>query len=113
MSLITCLNVLISLAKHGEIKTLSSMKDADYDLILVESFIPNDLRGMHGIVHIRPLENQGLFDPKLLVECSKELSTKYEVGTIFKIRAKITSRQGGKPFIYSRYSWPYEVVKRP
>ncbi len=45
------------------------------------------------------------------VECSKKLSTDYPVGTHFKIKTKITDREGGKAFAYSHYSWSFEVLK--
>ncbi|WP_345189549.1 hypothetical protein [Algibacter agarivorans] len=45
------------------------------------------------------------------VRCSKELSTYYLVGTKFRIKAKITSKEGGKLFAHSHYTWSYEVLK--
>jgi hypothetical protein len=47
----------------------------------------------------------------MFVECSKELSTNYPVGTRFRIKAKITTRHSGTPFIYSSYRWEHEVLK--
>lgn len=47
----------------------------------------------------------------MFVECSKALSEDYPIGTKFRIKAKITSKLGGAHFIYSHYSWPYEVLK--
>ena len=35
----------------------------------------------------------------------------YPVGTKFRIHAKETNREGGKPFLYSHFDWPFEVVK--
>jgi hypothetical protein len=70
----------------------------DYSEIIVESFIPDNTSGLHGIVHIHPLENQNPFLPNMHVECAKELSNDYPLGTKFRIQAKITSRNGGKPF---------------
>jgi len=82
-----------------------------YNYIIVESFIINDTSGRHGLVHIRPLPLQDPYSEFMFVECSKELSINYPVGTRFRIRAKITSKEGGTPFIYSYYKWPYEVLK--
>ena len=81
-----------------------------YDFIIVESFIPKDSSGRHGLVHIRPLPLQDPYHETMFVECSKELSTSYPIGTRFRIKAKITSKHGGTPFIYSSYRWEYEVL---
>jgi hypothetical protein len=87
------------------------MKEADYDYIIVESFVPNVLTGHHGLVHIRPVANQEPYQIDMLVECNKDLVNDYPIGTKFRIKAKITSKQGGKPFVYSHYKWNYEVLK--
>jgi hypothetical protein len=87
------------------------MKIQEYDFIIIESFIPVDNTARHGIVHLRPIPGQGLFQPSMFVECSKHLSSDYPVGTKFRIKAKITQREGGTPFIYSHYLWTYEVLK--
>jgi len=82
----------------------------NYHKIEVESFIPTDLRGKHGHIHIRPTHDQGEFKKLMLVECSKKLSKEYPLGTKFRIKAKVTSREGGTPFIYSNYRWEFEVI---
>ncbi|MDI1318094.1 hypothetical protein [Flavobacterium sp.] len=87
------------------------MKNQEYKEIIVESFIINNSSGKHGLIHIRPLPNQFPFEEHMLVECSKVLITDFPVGTKFSIKAKITSREGGKEFIYSHYSWSYKVLK--
>jgi hypothetical protein len=87
------------------------MKTNEYDLIIVESYIPRNTSGLHGPIHIRPLSNQEPFKTTMHVECSKDLSYGYPVGTKFRIRAKITQREKGTKFIYSHYSWKYEVLK--
>lgn len=83
----------------------------NYDIIIVESFIPTNTSGRHGNIHIRLLPGQEPFLQTMFVECSKDLITDYPVGTKFRIKAKITSKEGGTPFIYSYYGWSYEVVK--
>lgn len=80
-----------------------------YQLIVVESFLPESTAGRHGPVHIRPALGQP-FPRHLFVACSKDLMTKYPVGTRFKIKAKLTDREG-TPFIYSHHGWKYEVLK--
>lgn len=79
-----------------------------YQDIIVESYIPEKASGLHGKVHIRPVAGQG-FD-NLHVECSKSLSEDFPVGSKFKIKAKLTDREGGKPFLYSYYRWKYEIL---
>jgi len=86
-------------------------KEPNYLEIKVESFIPTKTSGLHGRIHIRPLPGQHPFLPEMRVECSKDLSNNYEVGTKFIIKGKITSRDGGSEFIYSSYRWPYIVLK--
>jgi hypothetical protein len=87
------------------------MKQSDYDYIIVESFIPSNTSGRHGQIHIRPVSGQDPYQKDLFVECSKALSSNYPVGTKFRIKAKLTRRKGGKEFIYSNYTWSYEVLK--
>lgn len=87
------------------------MKPTEYDHIIVESYCPKNTSGLHGPVHIRPIPNQEPYHFTLHVQCSKALSEDYPVGTKFRIKAKLTQRENGGEFIYSRYSWPYEVLK--
>ena len=80
-----------------------------YQFILVESYIPVRSSGLHGKIHIRPIDGQG-YPTEMHVECSKKLSRDYPVGTRFKIKAKITDREGSGDFLYSYFGWPYEVI---
>lgn len=86
------------------------MSKNDYTEIIVESFVPDNLRNKHGEVHIRPVTDQNEFKRNLFVQCSKTLSDDYPVGTKFRIRAKLTNREG-TPFITSHYTWPYIVLE--
>ena len=81
-------------------------------MIKVESYYESG-SGLHGNVHIRPLPGQSPFKTTMRVECSKVLMDpkSYKVGTKFLIRAKITNRLGGTPFIYSNYTWPFKVIQ--
>jgi hypothetical protein len=86
----------------------------EYKIITVESFEPDKTSGRHGKVHIRPIAGQGTYLPEMNVSCSKELSEKteiYPVGSKFKISAKITSRNGGREYIYTHPSW--DVIELP
>jgi hypothetical protein len=86
-------------------------KSGLYRTVIVESFIPNDISGKHGLVHIRPVSGQ-IFQPTLLVECSKRLmdTGRYPLGTKFKLQAKLTDRLGGTPFLYSYHGDPDAIV---
>ena len=87
------------------------MNEKDYSYIIVESFYPVKTAGLHGPIHIRPIKDQEPFLHTMFVECSKDLPDNYPVGTRFRIKAKIVNKIGQRSFIYSHYSWPYEVLK--
>ncbi|WP_316016070.1 hypothetical protein [Roseobacter sp. HKCCA0434] len=80
-----------------------------YSWVEVESYVPSRTSGLHGKVHIRPCEGQG-YPTDLHVECSKKLSKDYPVGTRFRIRAKLTDREGSGDFLYSYFGWKFEVL---
>jgi hypothetical protein len=86
-------------------------RDSRYFDVVVESFRPKERSGLHGELHVRPVAGQR-FGSHLFVECSKVLSDpkKYPVGTKFKIRAKLTDREGGGEFLYSFYGWKPQVL---
>lgn len=90
-------------------------KDERYVEIIVESFIPAFTAGRHGEVHIRPIPGQDPYTVDMYVACSDKLidTSVYNIGTRFKILAKITDREDGVPYIYSHYKWPFEVVFSP
>lgn len=85
-------------------------QDNSYEMVLVESYIPDDPSGKHGKVHIRPVAGHK-YPASLQVECSKKLSGDYPVGTKFLLQAKLTDRESGGEYLYSSYRWKYEVVK--
>jgi hypothetical protein len=89
-------------------------RDEPYVYVIVESYYPASTAGLHGPVHIRPVEGQP-FPTHLHVECSKTLSNprRYPVGSTFKIRAKLTDKLGRGEFLYSYFGWHYEVVGKP
>jgi hypothetical protein len=84
-------------------------KTEPYRWIVVESYYPDNTSGLHGPIHIRPVEGQG-YSTSLHVECSKSLSYSYPVGTRFRIRAKLTDREGSGDFLYSYFGWRYDVL---
>ena len=65
---------------------------------------------LHGEAHMRPAPGQ-LYRQSLKVECAKRLTRDYPVGTRFKIRVKLTDREGEGEYLYSYFGWPVEVVK--
>ncbi|MBR0551052.1 hypothetical protein [Stakelama marina] len=87
-------------------------KDHPYISIVAESFIPAGMSGRHGKVHMRPAPGQ-VFGPDIAIECSKTLTTKYPVGTRFRMRVKLTDREGGGEFLYSYHGWKVDVLGCP
>ena len=89
-------------------------RNEPYFDVIVESYRPASTAGLHGPIHIRPIEGQS-FPTHLRVECSMELvdPAKYPVGTRFKIRAKLTDRLGSGEFLYSYFGWVPEVIGKP
>ena len=84
--------------------------DEPYLTVDVESYISANTSGLHRRVHIRPLPSQELPED-MHVACSKILTRDYPVGTAFRLRAKLTDREGGHPFLNSSYRWPITVIK--
>lgn len=60
-------------------------------------------------VRAHALRGQGVATDRK-VECSEGMRLSHPVGTFFKVKCKITDREGGAPFLYRHYNWPYEVV---
>jgi len=85
-------------------------KDNSYVYVVVESYKPESTSGLHGEIHIRPVEGEKYLQ-SLNVECSKKLSKDYPIGAKFRIKAKLTDREGYGEYLYSHYSWPFEVIK--
>jgi hypothetical protein len=60
-------------------------------------------------IRARPLAGQG-FSRNMHVECSARMREAHPVGTIFIVQAQLTSKEGGTPFLYTSWQWPYDVV---
>jgi hypothetical protein len=86
------------------------ISDEPYRHFIVESYYPPSTAGLHGPIHIRPIAGQGV-PTDIHVRCSKSLSSDYKVGTRFRIRAKLTDKEGSKPFLHSHHNWTYEVLE--
>jgi hypothetical protein len=89
-------------------------RNEPYFDVIVESYRPVSTAGLHGPIHIRPIEGK-CFPTHLHVECSKDLvdTAKYLVGTRFEIKAKLTNRLGSGEFLYSYFGWAPEVLGQP
>jgi len=81
---------------------------SQYTQIIVETYSGRK-PGKSSLIHVRPIAGQ-IYPTTMDVECSRPMRKEYPVGTKFRIYAKEMSREGGKPFLYTRYDWPYEVV---
>lgn len=75
------------------------------------------LRGPVVVWHLKGSEQELLqivrgqpFPVTMDVECSRTMRKLYPVGTRFCIYAKEASREAGKPFLYSHFDWPFEVI---
>ena len=87
-------------------------QDNPYEYIVVETYYPASTAGLHGPVHVRPIPGEA-YTAHLQVECSKSLIRDYEVGTRFRLRVKLTDREGGGEFLYSYFGWKYQVLGKP
>ena len=79
--------------------------------IVVETYAETG-GGLHGDRHVRPVDGQG-YPQGTRVRCSKPMRFGHPLGTKFLIYAKLTDREGGRPFLSSHHSWDYEVVSVP
>jgi len=66
-------------------------------------------RGAHGSVRARPIDGE-FYSTAMNVECSRDMRKRFPVGTKFRIFAKEVDREDGPSFLYTHFSWPYEVV---
>jgi hypothetical protein len=78
--------------------------------VIVESYKQKNTSGLRGAIYIKPIAGQEPFTGDMHLSCSKVLCTDYQVKTKFIIKAKITSKEVGKSFDYSHYSWPYVLL---
>jgi hypothetical protein len=86
-----------------------AMPQEGYSWVQVESYIADRTSSLHGTVHIRPVPGEA-FPTSLRVECSKSMGRDYPVGTRFRIWAKLTDKEGGRPFLYTSWRWKFEVL---
>jgi|GEM_PF-194629 len=89
---------------HPEMSTNS------YHTVFIETY-PFSGSGSRHSVRARPLAGQG-YSTSMNVECSSKMREKHPVGTVFRISATLTNREGGTPFLFSHHSWRYSIVPR-
>lgn len=82
--------------------------DAEYRYYIVKTFHHTG-GGTSNPIEACPIAGQGL-DTSMRVECSEHMRNSHPVGTLFKIRAKVTDRKGGRKFLYTNYRWDYHVL---
>jgi hypothetical protein len=82
-----------------------------YVSVVVESYSTGHKSGLHGPVHVRPVAGQG-YPTDMHVECPRRMKDPavHKVGTRFRIQAKVTDKEGGKPFLYTSWQWKYDVL---
>ncbi|HDY7704197.1 TPA: hypothetical protein RQK06_004284 [Vibrio vulnificus] len=99
--------------------------EQSYYELWFESFTLQSISGHRSSVQLRLIQSQSLPDEitnecalrgsnpfELLTEFSKKLFHDYPVGTKFKLKAKLTDREGEGMFLYSYYRWaPIEILK--
>ena len=78
-----------------------------YVNVVVETYYDTDPSRS---IRVRPIPGQ-VFPPTINVECSRAMRMQHPVGTRFRIRAKLTDKEGGRPFLYTRYSWRFDLVR--
>lgn len=81
---------------------------SSYSQVVVEAYYAVK-GGKSSRIHVRPAADQA-YQQTMDVECSRTMRKAYPVGTKFRIWAKETDREGGKPFLYSHFDWPFEVI---
>jgi hypothetical protein len=83
-------------------------EDEEYHIYIVQTYRHTG-GGSSKSIRARPAEGQGL-DASMKVECSSTMRNSHPVGTYFRIRAKVTDREGGPAFLYTNFNWKYSVV---
>lgn len=85
-------------------------RNEPYRYIEVESYLERG-SGLHGAVHIRPVAG-GPYPVNIRVECPREMrdTKRYKLGTKFRLKVKLTDKEGGSDFLYSHHSWPFTVL---
>ncbi|WP_420208038.1 hypothetical protein [Candidatus Electronema sp. JC] len=98
----------------------------EYHKLWFESFVLESTSGHRDAVALRltrdqsqnlpeevetECDNRSLDPSDLLLECSKDLRSSHPPGTKFLFKAKLTDREGERPFFYTNYHWKPEIVE--
>ncbi len=78
------------------------IRDTNYKYIFVRSCANESQR------RLEVLPGQGV-DESIVVECNSTRCDIHPLGTVFKIKAKFATRDGGVPFLFVDNSLPYEI----
>jgi len=70
----------------------------------VEIWIEIYIEASSGKRRARPVRDQGYADDTN-VECSKKMRYDFPVGTRHLVKAKLTDREGGKPYLLMHHTW--------
>ena len=80
-----------------------------YHSIVVETYRISG-SGLHGDVHVRPVKGE-IFPQSLHVRgFSKNVRIAHPIGTRFRVRVKLTDKDGSTPFLHMHHNWDHEVV---
>lgn len=82
-----------------------------YIRIIVETYRESG-SGLHGDIHVRPIPGQQV-PTTLRVRFPKALRHAHDIGTRFKVYAKLTDREGGGEFVHTNHAWDVEVLGLP
>jgi hypothetical protein len=80
--------------------------------VVVETYLAPPTSGHRGGIRVRPIAGQQ-FPRTMNVECSKAVREAHPVGSRFRLRVKLTDREGGGEFLWSHHSWPFVLVSAP
>lgn len=84
------------------------MPRSAYQYVVIETYYAG-AGGDHGDIRARPIPNE-FYPTSMNVECSKDMRQRFPVGTRFRVRVKKTNKEGGPAFLYTHYSWDYDVI---
>ena len=76
-----------------------------YRHVVVESY-----RHKSGGIHIRTIARQP-YPQRLRVLGSPALGRDYPLGTRFRIKVKLTDREGRNDYLYTSWQWTFEVLQ--
>ena len=92
------------------LEKIMSAKYSDYEEYLVTTRIAVAEKSSQ-VIRVNPLPGQGL-SVETNVECSTKMRREYPLGTIFKLSCRLTDKEGGTKFLFSHFSWPFEVLTK-